>query len=449
MIVQLARLWLVALVFAFATPARAEAPWAAADALRRVAAGVERGLYRPEDAALRRELAQELAGARAGWAVALAPAYAAAGGEAGARVAGALGDLEAALAVWDGRAAARARGALWAGLLDGAFRLTLAALADGDGDAARGWLGIREYARASGDTAADLAMAELLAGRIAPAAARRVIEAELLRIYAGELRRALQAAAEDAQAGRAIQLAGDLGRARGLYHLLAGNIAARLDASATAAVAQGFAALQAADRAGADPAPALAELSLALAGYSPAALSADERERRVRLLSRFLGLVHIEYKDGVRDGQVTVAMEYHEARLFRDRARMILADLQAELAAADPAAADRLLALLDELRRRIEAKADPAAVKALTDEAQQIVQAGFGIDTTAGGHRVALQVLPDLLDELALVVQSGDYAEAELKRLEAYALFDPDIEQRLVPRAPALALTLEARFWQG
>ncbi|HEX9857979.1 MAG TPA: FTR1 family protein, partial [Paracoccaceae bacterium] len=104
---------------------------------------------------------------------------------------------------------------------------------------------------------------------------------------------------------------------------------------------------------------------------------------------------------------------------------------------------------LDELRRRIEAKADPAAVKALTDEAQQIVQAGFGIDTTAGGHRVALQVLPDLLDELALVVQSGDYAEAELKRLEAYALFDPDIEQRLVPRAPALALTLEARFWQG
>lgn len=58
-------------------------------------------------------------------------------------------------------------------------------------------------------------------------------------------------------------------------------------------------------------------------------------------------------------------------------------------------------------------------------------------------------MLPDLFDEILLVAQAGDWEEAELKRLEAYALFDPDIEQRLMPRAPALALKMEAGFWEG
>lgn len=64
-------------------------------------------------------------------------------------------------------------------------------------------------------------------------------------------------------------------------------------------------------------------------------------------------------------------------------------------------------------------------------------------------YRVAFQILPGILDELLMLAGAGDYPAAELKRLDAYAFFDPDIEQRLFPRAPGLSLELESRFWEG
>src|SRR5690606_12576637 len=197
-------------------------------------------------------------------------------------------------------------------------------------------------------------------------------------------------------------------------------------------------------RAADDPA-ALESVATHLSGYAPVALSPEEQLRRARLLRRFTALVWVEYKDGVRDGEISQPIEYHEARLFRDRVELILGDLAPGM--ADRATAERLAALLAEATAVMDAKGD--GVEPLVNEALALIDRAFGAEVAAGGYAAAVDALPAALDELALVAGSGDWAEAELKRLEAYSWFDPDIEQRLVPRAPSMALRLEARFWEG
>ncbi len=60
-----------------------------------------------------------------------------------------------------------------------------------------------------------------------------------------------------------------------------------------------------------------------------------------------------------------------------------------------------------------------------------------------------MESLPLALDDVLALARAGDWAAAELKRLEAYSWYDPDIEGRLKPRDANAALRLEARFWEG
>lgn len=424
---------LVVLVAALAGGAAAEAPVAAAEALRLQAGRIERLAYRSPTPERQAEIGERLSRMQAAWADA-APAY----GEGGAAVAAALDRFAHHAGAGEAAGVARWRQRLWLALATGARDAALAALRAGDGATAEGWLAIRDYARASGDTAASQAVAALRAGRLSPADAAAAVEAELLGIAAAELRLALARAAEDAAAGRMIQYAGDLGRAEGLADFLAANLAARLGAEAAAALAAELA------RAATEPA-AIAAAAARLARYAPVALAPAERLRRARLLRRFTALVGEEYRDGVRDGAVTVALEYNEALLFRERAAMVLGDLAGSF--DDPAAADRLGVLMAEMAAIMAAKGD--GIEARVVEALALIDASFGAEVAAGGFAAALDAALAALDELVLMAGQGDWAGAELKRLEAYSWFDPDIEQRLVPRAPAMALRLEARFWEG
>jgi high-affinity iron transporter len=156
----------------------------------------------------------------------------------------------------------------------------------------------------------------------------------------------------------------------------------------------------------------------------------------------------VEYEKGVRDGEVTIPFEYFEAGLFRDRAAMLFGDLGSDLAARSPQAFERLGFLLAEMDTVITSRGDKQRIRSLSEEAARIIADVYGA-SSEGGYKLSLSMLPDLFDEILLVAQAGDWEEAELKRLEAYALFDPDIEQRLMPRAPALALKMEAGFWEG
>ncbi len=435
------------LLLALGSPASADVPWQDAEALRAESAQIQRYLFRSPDAGLRAEVTGRLERIGHLWTGRLEAAYERDAPQQVRQIAVAVAAFEEAVSRWDGAAASAARMRIWTGLIDGAFRATMERLDRGDPATAAGWLNIREYARTSRDTAASIAMRETLAGRLSPVEARATIEAELLGVYAGELRRAIAEARAHLAKGHDIQLAAQLARAGGLYDLLADNIGSRLAPQDARGVADAFARLAAQDRAQMDA--VLAEIERTLATYAPASLSGEDLDRRVRLLARFVGLVPIEYEKGVRDGEITIPFEYFEAGLFRDRAEMLFGDLGYDLAARSPQSFDRLAAILSDMKALIAGKGDGAAVRALAEEAQALVAAVYGDKLAAGGYQAALSLLPDIFDEILLASRAGDWEEAELKRLEAYALFDPDIEQRLMPRAPALALRMEAGFWEG
>lgn len=69
------------------------------------------------------------------------------------------------------------------------------------------------------------------------------------------------------------------------------------------------------------------------------------------------------------------------------------------------------------------------------DKAAGLVAAVYGADLSQRADASVLSLLQDVLDEVRLAAEGGDWKEAELKQLEVYTLFDPDIEQHLMPRA--------------
>lgn len=437
---------LLALVASFAPPAAAEVPWQDAEALRSESASIQRLLFRAPDENVQRDMSARIDRVRHLWKDRLQDAYRLGAPDAVAPIDDAVDDFVSALGEWNAGRAAAARARIWTALLDGAFEATLKALDEGrSGDAAQ-WLNIREYARTSRDTAASIAMREVLDQRLEPARAREVIEAELLGVYAGELRRSITDARSHLASGFRVQFFSAVARAQGLYTLLAANIAARIGAKQANEIEAALTEAESLPPGAGDH--FLAKLEASLATYSPTNLSDDDRERRVRLLSRFIGLVPVEYEKGVRDGEVTIPFEYFEAGLFLDRATMLFGDLGPDLAARSLQSFERFSGILAEMDTVISDKGDEERIWSLSEEAQQAILDIYGA-STEGGYKLSLSMLPDLFDEIALVAQAGDWQEAELKRLEAYALFDPDIEQRLMPRAPALALKIEAGFWEG
>lgn len=433
-------LFIAILIWLFSSLASADVPWLSAETMRSDAARIGRLLYRAPSAERDAAIDARLARLHGTWEAGLKAAYK----DTAEPVTTALEALDTAARAGDAEETARVREILWTRLLHGAQRQAFSALERGDTSASDEWLNIREYARASGDTAAELAMAELLAGRLEASEALPIVRRELLGIHAAELRLSLARATQDAVAQHYVQLAGELGRAEGLMTILRESLEDKLGVEVMRRLDADLATAREARTAA-----AIAPVRAALTDYAPVALSDAERLRRARLLRRFLDLVGIEYQDGVRNGEISIPMEYHEAVLFRSRAAMIFGDLRPGMTEIAPDAAERLATLLNEMDKHITAKDEPQQIQALIREALELIDQVFGSETAQGGYELAVETLPAVLDEMLLMARSGDWKEAEMKRLEAYSWFDPDIEQRLIPRAPGQALRLEARFWEG
>ena len=430
-------LWLLPQAVAAQT-APGSAPWAAAEVIRSEGARIERLMLRPPGPAVQDEIAAHLAAVTAAWEEAR-PAYGA--GAAGDAVEAALGTYAQAVLAGDAPGAARARQLLWAALIGGAGERALAALAAGDAGGAASWLNIRDYSRSSGATGATRAVEALKAGTMTPADARAEVEGELLTVAAGALREAVTAARADLAAGNATLLAGDLGRAEGMLAILSANLAERLGDGARDALAADLA------RVPQDGAAALDALDAGLRGYAPVALSPEETLRRAQLMRRFTALVLFDYRIGVRNGEIAIPLDYHEAITFRARAAMLLPEVAPGM--DDPEGAARLHDLYAQMEPMIVDRVDPDLLQPLGDEALAIIDRSFGAEVAQGGYDLAVASIPEVLDRLASAAAAGDWDGAEALRLEAYAWFDPDIEQRLMPRAPTLALRLEAMFWEG
>jgi high-affinity iron transporter len=220
-----------------------------------------------------------------------------------------------------------------------------------------------------------------------------------------------------------------------------------------------FSALLGAAREGSNTLPELAadwRLSLE-AGY-PNLLSPGDVERRERVVLKLLRLIPKEYQSGVRDGQVTIPIEYREAKSFTLQARQIVNELMPVWRQTKAQALEKsgpvLLAALEGLEGAIGRKTAQSEVDDLVAKTSNLLQADFGLTLKRSGMgsdvvaETTLEVR-SLLGQSLAAAQNKLWRKAEQLRLDAYINFDLEIESRTLPRDPALAVRAEKAFLDG
>ncbi|MGH9790532.1 MAG: iron permease, partial [Candidatus Acidiferrales bacterium] len=196
-------------------------------------------------------------------------------------------------------------------------------------------------------------------------------------------------------------------------------------------------------------ADARAQIDAALEGFRAAPLSEEELARRAGQLMRFLSLVPVEYERGVRNGVITSDIEIQEALTFHAGALAAFNDLQAALAERDPQAAARVEDLFAASLAQIRDVAEPGALRSTLDEATQLLTAALPAEWLQNSAGSDIDVILSVLDQVAVAAAQGEYTQAESARLEAYALLELGVEQRLRGFVPDMAVRIESLFWQG
>ena len=189
----------------------------------------------------------------------------------------------------------------------------------------------------------------------------------------------------------------------------------------------------------------------------PSLLTEKERERRERLLLKLVMLIPREYQSGVRDGKVTVALEYREAATFTAQARQLLGELAPIWLAESDAHRDALTNLEDTLGKadeQIAAVAPSDDLASTLKSGEKILTGDLGVSlarrgTTADIVEEVMLETRSLLNQSLASALNGNWSEAEQQRLEAYTTYDPELEARLLPRDPQLATDIEHLLLDG
>ena len=373
----------------------------------------------------------------------------------------ALADAWAAARAGDRVALAAAAGALRSALLQGTYAAALKATVEGDADAARGWLKVREFRTATRFTrpGADgtLAVERLAARTLAPAAARRVVERDLLDAYGARLSEHLAEAARGEQDALPERRAEAAARAQGSFAIVAARFAQDRGTAARRALEADLAALVArARRGGPQFSGALTRAIRALEGFAAAPLSPDEAVRRSGQLLRFLELVSVEYGRGVDARHVNLEFEIQEAVAFRNGAVAAFADLRPALGRRDLAATQSVAAGLDRLGQLVETatrqKDDvvheddvEALTKATVGRLRAVMPNAWQTSTDDSDY----DLINVTLDRVEAAMGAAHWKQAEQARLEAYAFFEFGPERRLKSFDPGLALEVEGLIWFG
>lgn len=193
------------------------------------------------------------------------------------------------------------------------------------------------------------------------------------------------------------------------------------------------------------------------AGY-PNLLTPEDVERRERIVLKLLRLIPMEYQSGVRDGEITIPLEYREAKVFTIQVQQIVNELmpvwrQSKTDALRQHGPD-LLAKLGELEGAIREKAALAEVESLVKAVSSLLQRDFGLALKRAGMgsdvvtETALEIRSLLGQSLAAAL-NRQWRKAEQLRLDAYVNFDLEIESRAMPRDPSLAIRAEKTFLEG
>ena len=365
-------------------------------------------------------------------------------------------ELEA-LTLLDGPQPARralARGRVLGSLAAGAHAGAVSATQAGAAAEAEEWLALREYRQSTRVTmvhsAAAAAVRRLARGELASEAATAIVRDDLDDTYHARLHyaatRALQAA-ERRLVSRAAESAGLISsylailgedyRAK-MGGAMRAELGAAVDGLTAAALKADFGGVR-------DGASAVLRL---WKGYQAVELPAAELARRASLLQLFLDLAAIEYRDGVRDGRITIAAEYQEAVVFLQQAVLGAAELTPRIAAVDAAQAERLERLLEELSDHVTHLGPVPRVRELSVAGQAIVAATLGTSGTIDGDSV-FTVIGQLLDSVDSAVRNAEWEVAERTRIQAYGLFDAGPELSLLALDPPLAARIDGLFWSG
>ena len=458
---QFRALQLALLFLFFAIPARAQTTpaWDSAQQIRALAFQAQSELYaaaRASDPAPHHQAAADLMGDAAQiYAETLQPSYQTFATESNALVLDSLTRARTAALTGDSSSLAAARGRLWTALLQGSQNLTLSTLTAGDSASAAEWLRLREYRESTRVNTVDdpsaLAIADVEQNQLSAGEAAGIVANDLRDAYFFRLRDSLtqiEVAVEKNFPTRAAEWAG---QAAGYFSILQADMTDKLGADETAALRDSFSALEAAalneDWAGVQT--QVNDIRAALSNYQPVELTPAEIAKRGSLLYLFTDLIYVEYKDGVRDGQITLAIEYQEAITFRGQAEVVFEELRPFIAEADANAAARLEAILGELETVMLALGDPQDVKVLVDEGLGIIESTLKVSADANDTSASFTILDTLLSDMLIAAREGRYEDAERTRIEAYAIFESGPEQRLAHRAPILSRELEGLFWEG
>lgn len=383
------------------------------------------------------------------------PALSAAAPDAEAGVSRAFAAALDAAARGDAFAYAFDSGRLWTNLLDASYAAVVNALRSGDQQAASDWLRLREYRQATRYTLVDdpaaQAVARLQAGGGNLDDVLVTISNDLRATYTFRLRDSLTKLEDTVDQAFTTRSASWAGRVSGYANILRDDFSAKRGAEESAALTAALSELEAAGRKG--DLAALASLddqiSALLANYQPVELTADEIHQRAQLLYLFIDLVQVEYGRGVHNGQITLAIEVQEAISFRNQASALFEELRPIMSASDPAAVDQLNARLDSMKTAIAAIDSPDQVRALSAEALAFAKQALKIEADLTDVGASFTIIDTMLRDLKTAALAGDYEAAERKRLEAYAILDAGIEQRLRGFAPDVAAEVESMFWQG
>ena len=168
---------------------------------------------------------------------------------------------------------------------------------------------------------------------------------------------------------------------------------------------------------------------LALEQTYPNLLSAEDVQRRERILLKLLRLVPKEYQAGVRDGEIVVPLEYSHAKRFTIQSEQIVNELMPVWRNTKAEALERhgtrLFAALDGIETAIDRKLALGKVEDAVSETSAILQNEFGLSLKRAGMaadvvaETALEI-QSLLGESLVAAQNGQWRKAEAARLDAY-----------------------------
>ena len=204
--------------------------------------------------------------------------------------------------------------------------------------------------------------------------------------------------------------------------------------------------------------PLLTKWRLSLETNYPNLLSAEDVQRRERILLKLLRLVPKEYQAGVRDGEIVVPLEYRHAKRFTIQSEQIVNELmpvwRQEKSEALEKHGGELFGALDGVETAINGKRALRDVESAVGRAMDILQGDFGLSLKRPGAAADVVAetsieIQSMLGESLAAAQSGQWRKAEAARLEAYVSFDLEIEKRTLPRDPTLALRAERTFLDG